>query len=104
MIDQSVYPDQDDPPTEFTSLADQADYVHRICGAWDYGIPPHPETTAMFMQWREIFDRYPVSMSPAYHAFRSLFGWPRVPGFCLEADYERFDAREGRSDPCAHLM
>ncbi|MDQ2680263.1 MAG: hypothetical protein M3Y21_04455 [Candidatus Eremiobacteraeota bacterium] len=98
-IDYSVYPDED-APASFDAPEDRADYIHRICSAWDFGVIPTAATFALFEGWRGAFDRFPVSGSPAYHAFRSWFGWPQVPGSILQARYERLDAREGRTDPC----
>ena len=46
--------------------------MHRICAAWDYGVHPDPETFTLFARWKEVFDRFPVLTSPAYHAFRAL--------------------------------
>ena len=39
IIAQSVYPDVA-PPTTLSSLEDRADYVHRICAAFDLGVFP----------------------------------------------------------------
>lgn len=100
-IDHSVYPDLDVPPQRLATPEERADYVHRICAAWDFGIVPERETFALFRAWREVFDRFPLPHSPAYHAFRSWFGWPRAQkGTLLETTAERLDRREGRSDPC----
>ncbi len=99
-LDHSVYPDLEAPPHDLPTSADKSDYVHRICGQWDYGIVPEPETFALFADWREVFDAFPIDHSPAYHTFRSWFGWPRVPGRLLRANYEIYDLQEGRSDPC----
>jgi len=74
-IDHSVYPDLKEPPTNLTSPEEMADYVHRICAAWDFCIHPEPETFALFYTWKDIFDRFPIVTSPAYHAFRTWFGW-----------------------------
>src|SRR5438128_691001 len=43
-LDHSVYPDMDNPPALLETVEAQADYVHRICSAWDYGVHPEPET------------------------------------------------------------
>lgn len=104
MIDHSVYPDCDSPPQEFRSIEERADYLHRICAAWDFGIVPERSAFAQFAEWKEVFDNFPLPHSPAYHTFRRWFNWPALPGSCMEADYERFDAIEGRKDPCAHLV
>lgn len=102
-IDHSVYPDYADPPDRLETDGDRADYVHRICTAWDFHIPPKVETCELFRGWREIFDRYPVLTSPGYHAFRAYFGWPRLvnplPG--RTPMYVHMDRLEGRDEgPC----
>jgi hypothetical protein len=107
MIDHSVYPDQDEPPEELPTDEDRADYVARVCGAWDFDLPPTPETFALLSRWRDVFDRFPLPHSPAYAAFRTIFGWPSIAGGgVLEADYERVDRRNGRDlpDPCVDLV
>jgi hypothetical protein len=101
-LDHSVYPDLDPDqlPTELTGDQAKADYVHRICSQWDYGIVPDEETFELFHRWKSVFDRLPVGHSPAYHAFRAWFGWKAVPARLLRATYEFDDLKEGRTDPC----
>lgn len=108
-IDHSVYPDLDELPESFETVEDKADYVHRICSAWDYGVHPERETFALFEGWREVFDRFPVLASPAYHAFRSWYGWPRVAvpaGITGPTPrYIILDRLEGRGpDPCEGMI
>lgn len=102
-IDFSVYPDVDETPILDTDEA-KADYIARICGAWDFGIIPLRTTFDLFAQWQSIFDAFPLSGSPAYHAFRAAFSWEPVAGTILEADYERMDRRELRVDPCLGMI
>jgi hypothetical protein len=78
-LDLSVYPDLEIPPGELNSLGDKADYIHRICSAWDFGIHPEQETFQLLADWRDVFDRFPVLTSPAYHAMRAWFGWNPIP-------------------------
>jgi hypothetical protein len=61
---------------------------------------PERETFELFRQWKDVFDRYPMRHSAAYHSFRSLFGWDVVPGRLLRTGYEIDDLKEGRTDPC----
>lgn len=105
-IDHAVYPDIPNPPEELKTAAEKADYVHRVCAAWDFGIVPEPETFALFESWRSVFDRYPIPLSPAYHAFRAFFGWPGVEkGRIVSTTAERSDRWEGRpEDPCRGLV
>ena len=106
-IDQSVYPDTE-PPTELLTMEAKADYVHRICSAWDFRIHPEPETFDLFGGWKDVFDRFPLVTSPAYHAFRAWFGWERVPtplGLAYaEPAYVTLDRLEGRTDPCENMI
>ena len=104
-VDGSVFPDVDSPPSSFDSVEAMADYVHRVCAAWDYGVQPDAETFALFAGWKAVFDRFPLPTSPAYHAVREWFGWERLavpPG--LHAPTPRYvdhDRLEGRpDDPC----
>src|SRR5207244_12909893 len=68
-LDHTVYPDLYDPPNELNSPEERADYLHRVCAAWDHHVHPEPQTFALFSTWKEIFDCYPVLTSTAYHAF-----------------------------------
>jgi hypothetical protein len=103
-LDHSVYPDLNSPPDELRTAEDKADYVHRICAQWDYGIIPESGTFALLSGWKEIFDRFPLRHSAAYHTCRWLFGWQPVPGYALRAGYEIDDLKEGRTDPCANWI
>lgn len=49
IIDQSVYPDVE-PPEELTSFEDWADYLQRICGAFDFGIFPERDDWELFAE------------------------------------------------------
>lgn len=104
-IDGSVYPDLESPPASLNTPEDRADYVHRVCAAWDYGVPPSDETISLFSGWREVFDRFPFVTSPAYHAIRQWFRWPPAPvapGLHPPTPrYREYDRVEGRGeDPC----
>jgi hypothetical protein len=101
-IDQSVCPDVD-APEDFATSEAKANYVHRICSAWDFDVYPEPETFALFKTWKDIFDAYPLPESPAYHTFRCLFHWNSVPmiqNSFVHLTYQILDKLEGReSDP-----
>ncbi len=98
-IDATVYPDLDEPPDVLDTASDRADYVQRICGAWDFGIVPDQDTFALFAGWREVFDAYPLPGSLAYHTFRYTFNWAPIPAAILETPWERYDRQHGRLDP-----
>jgi hypothetical protein len=108
-LDHSVYPDLDEAPDVLDTAEDKADYVHRICSAWDFGVHPDPETFALFQGWRDVFDRFPVLTSPGYHAFRAWFGWDRVElpenVWGPTPRYRILDRLEGRDeDPCERMI
>lgn len=104
-IDQSVYPDRP-APVAFADDFERADYLHRVCSAFDFGIPPDPGTLAMFASWRHVFDAFPLGGSPAYHALRSLFRWEAAAKLPRLSDplYIELDRQEDRTDPCEHLI
>ena len=98
-LDCSVYPDRD-PPERLVTESEKADYVHRVIAAFDHGVVPDGATLDLLSQFRDIFDRYPLAASPAYHALRSFYGWEaveRLP-FMAEPTYLKFDRIEGRTD------
>ena len=108
-IDHSVYPDLAEPPRALESMESKADYVQRICAAWDFHIHPEPETFRLFAAWKAVFDRFPLVTSPAYHAFRAWFGWNAFPYPkdlpALTPYYAHVDRLEGRGeDPCTRWL
>lgn len=108
-IDGSVYPDLDEPPDALETAEEKADHVHRVCSAWDHGVHPEPEVFRLLARWKDVFDRYPVAASPAYHAFRAWFRWEPVPFPPRIAPptprYIHLDRLEGRGDdPCEGLI
>ena len=104
IIDGTVYPDVPPPtlPWHQWEIADQADYVERVCRAWDFGAHPYPETFEHFRTERDLFDRFPISDSPAYHVFRRMFRWPEFPAtlWLGTPTYVLLDRLEERTDPC----
>lgn len=101
-LDESVYPDVDRPPDELRTFEEKADYLQRICAAFDFGIFPERGDWERFSQWRDVFDRFQLPHSPAYHTFRARFGWPEVPAGThgLAPGWKIADLHEGREDPC----
>jgi hypothetical protein len=107
-IDQSVYPDTEPPETLDTEL-DRADYVERVCAAWDFDVLPEQAAFDLFRGWKKVFDDFPLPHSPAYHTFRGLFGWEDVPfppgGSIVHCTYLVLDRLEGRGpDPCENMV
>ena len=70
-IDGTLYPDRT-VPEALESLADRVDFLVRLCGAWDFGILPRPETLEVICMpdWREAADVCRLLTSPAYHLLR----------------------------------
>ena len=101
-LDHSVYPDAISPPDELPTEADQAEYMHRICSAFDFGIFPEKADWERFSKWKPVFDRFPLPHSPAYHTFRTYYGWDAFPRgrSGLLPDWRAQDLREDRTDPC----
>lgn len=79
-IDGSLYPDQD-VPEELQTLDDKVDFIVRLCGAWDFGIPPGPQTLQQVLQddWREAVDQARLLTSSAYHLLRELHKLDPLP-------------------------
>ena len=79
---------------------EKADYVHRICGAFDHGIVPEKSTLELRSVWKEVFDRFPLRSSPAYHALRAFHGWNPLEKLPYLGDpaYVKLDRLEGRED------
>ena len=102
-VDGSLYPDEA-PPASFDDSTTRADYLARVCGAWDFGIVPEPATLALLEDWRAVFDRYPLPASVAYHTFRALYGWPSIGPAAWFPPRTDSDVREGRDDPCVELV
>ncbi len=99
-IDASLYPDEP-APLDLRDERVAADYVHRVCGAYDFGIPPSPGVVATLRTLRPVFDKYPVSGSVGFHALRRWFGWEELPSVVPPAlRSDRRDFIEGRQpDP-----
>jgi hypothetical protein len=109
-LDHSVYPEVDESelPTELKTVEEQADYIHRVCSAWDfYGFPPELTTLKLFSDWREAFESFPIANSPAYCGLCDFLQFRHVepePYFGRLA-WEVQDELEGRDpDPCLHQV
>lgn len=71
-IDGALYPDLDEPPAQLKTPEERADFIARLCSAWDFGILPLPETIAEVRrpEWREAVDRCRLLTSHTYHLLR----------------------------------
>lgn len=109
-LDHSLYPDLDgsDLPDELVKVEDQADYIHRLCSAWDfYGWPPEPEFLNELQDWHEALIGFPLLQSPAYCALCDYLEIPHEPPqpYPGKLTWELQDEQEGRDlDPCFFLI
>jgi hypothetical protein len=80
-LDGSLYPELDAPPSQLMTVAERADFIGRLCAAWDFGVYPYPETIAEIRQpfWREAVDRCQLLTSHTYHLLRRWHALPRLP-------------------------
>lgn len=104
-IDASLYPDCV-PPFRLETAEEKADYLQRVCGAFDHGVPPTSDTLQALRDWNVVFDRFPIPSSPAYHTFRTMYRWeemPRLP-YLAKPLSQVLDEMEGRTDGCEHLV
>ena len=91
-IDGALYPDIE-PPEELSGLAEQVDFLARLCAAWDFGLLPEPETVAEIRrpQWREAVDACRMLTSPVYHLLRSWHDLEPLPYLGQQMAYIRDD-------------
>lgn len=76
-LDGSLYPDTD-VPESLDSLADQVDFLARLCAAWDFGILPRKDTVTEIRKegWKTAVNACRLLTSPAYHLLRR---WHNLP-------------------------
>jgi hypothetical protein len=60
----------------------RAEYVERLCRQFDFGTPIASRFVIALRGWKDIFDRFPILDSPAYHAIRAYFRWERFTPRC----------------------
>lgn len=79
-IDSTLYPDTE-APDQINTLAEQVDFLARLCAAWDFGLLPTAETIAEIRRpaWREAVDACRLLTSPAYHLLRRWHQLPELP-------------------------
>lgn len=91
-IDGALYPDAE-PPATLDSLAEQVDFVARVCAAWDFGLLPEAplSTELRRAQWRAAVDACRLLTSPAYHLLRLWHQLPPLPYLGQQLAYIRDD-------------
>ncbi len=95
-IDGALYPDTE-IPEEIRSLADQVDFLARLCSAWDFGLLPDRVTIEEIQRrdWREAVDSTRLLTSPAYHLLRTWHALAPMP-------YQGQQSALIRDDPSLH--
>jgi hypothetical protein len=91
-LDTTLYPDVD-PPEEMVTLADQVDFIARLCAAWDFGVVPYVETVNEVRQptWCEAVDKCRLLTSHTYHLLRRWHKLPEAPYLGQKLAYIRDD-------------
>jgi len=76
-FDPTLYPDEARPAVPVTD-EQQIDFLARLCGAWDFGILPRPETIREVRRptWRRAVEECRMLTSVAYHLLREWHGLP----------------------------
>ncbi|GAB4484794.1 MAG: hypothetical protein Fur0016_15730 [Anaerolineales bacterium] len=79
-LDASLYPDVN-PPERLETLAEQVDFLARLCSAWDFGILPALETVTEIRKpaWKPAVEACRLLTSPAYHLLRRWHSLPSLP-------------------------
>jgi hypothetical protein len=70
------------PATAGAAKPQRAEYVERLCRQFDFGTPIASRFVIALRGWKDIFDRFPILDSPAYHAIRAYFRWERFTPRC----------------------
>ena len=81
-FDTSLYPEFDAETLSMPySIDEQIDFVARVCGAWDFGVLPLPETLIELrkLEWREAVNKCELLASPTYHLLRRWHDLPSLP-------------------------
>jgi hypothetical protein len=91
-IDGALYPDTE-PPGALDSLAQQVDFLARVCAAWDFGLLPEASLSAELRraEWRAAVDACRLLTSPAYHLLRLWHKLPPLPYLGQQLAYIRDD-------------
>ena len=91
-LDTTLYPDVD-PPEEMFTLADQVDFIARLCAAWDFGVVPYLETIDEIRQphWRAAVEGCRLLTSHTYHLLRRWHKLPEAPYLGQKLAYIRDD-------------
>jgi hypothetical protein len=79
-IDGALYPDVK-PPAALDTLADQVDFLARLCAAWDFGLLPDMSTVHEIRrtEWRDAVDACQLLTSPVYHMLCEWHDLPALP-------------------------
>lgn len=79
-LDGTLYPDVQ-IPDRMETLADQVDFLARLCSAWDFGLLPAVDTIVEVRraEWRPAIEACRLLTSPAYHLLRRWHALAPLP-------------------------
>jgi hypothetical protein len=79
-IDGALYPDVE-PPDRLNTLAEEIEFLARLCAAWDFGLLPDWEAVVEIRReaWQPAVDACRLLTSPTYHMLRQWHHLPRLP-------------------------
>jgi len=91
-LDATLYPDVD-PPTELITLAEQVDFLARLCAAWDFGIVPYMATIHEIRrpEWKVVVEACRLLTSHSYHLLRRWHNLSAAPYLGQKLAYMRDD-------------
>ena len=91
-LDGSLYPDTE-VPESLATMADQIDFLVRLCSAWDFGLLPTRETVTEIRRpdWRAAVSAAGLLTSPSYHLVRTWHARPPLPYLGQRLAYIRDD-------------
>jgi len=91
-LDATLYPDVD-PPTTLATLADQVDFLARLCAAWDFGVTPYIETIQEIQrpEWQAAVEACRLLTSHTYHLLRRWHNLQTLPYLGQKLAYIRDD-------------
>lgn len=74
-LDGALYPDVQ-IPEGLETVADQVDFLARLCAAWDFGLLPGADTITEIRRadWSPAVEACRLLTSPAYHLLRRWHG------------------------------
>lgn len=97
-LDGTLYPDIQ-TPDRLATVADQVDFLARLCAAWDFGLLPGADTVVEIrrQEWLPAVEACRLLTSPAYHLLRRWHKLAPLPYLGQQVSLIR-------DDPCLSLV